>query len=154
MRKPPHFAHASPAVQASSAGLTTDLNALLSDEQSAIMRAEAAGETKDRDQHRDNARSARALIDQTKFPRRDPHDFDATTPAQQRLIDNEAQLALHASRIAQMSSALGAGFSEGLIGPRVYQHHARVIRQARSAWNMLMRSSGSEHPAAPEDDGR
>lgn len=108
-----------------------DLNALLSDEQSAIMRAESATEDHARDEQRDAARHARAMIDLTEFPRRDPHDFDATTPAQQRTIDDASEFDRFNRQITEMDRSLVVGFSEGLVSLKLYQHRARVVRQAR-----------------------
>jgi hypothetical protein len=109
-----------------------DLNLLLAREQGAIMRAEATGEIGVRDEQRALARRARLLIDSTPFPFRKPHDFDAITPAQQRLMDFPEFDDLK-RRVNEMDRALADDFAEGRVGTRwnSFQHRSRVIRQGR-----------------------
>jgi len=123
----------SPKVSGTS-GVTkgTDLNALLFDEQIAIMRAEAATEAHERDGHREAARRARALIDLTEFPGRDSHDSNATTPTQQRATDGAAEVDQAHRRLTEMDRSLAVAFAGGLISLKSYQHRTRVMRQARA----------------------
>ena len=108
-----------------------DLNLLLSDEQIAIMRADVATEAHERDGHCEAARRARTLIDLTEFPRRDPHDFNATTPAQQRATDGAAKFDQSNRRLTEMDRSLAIAFADGLVSVKSYQHRTRVMRQAR-----------------------
>lgn len=111
-------------------GDALDLNALLAKEQGAVMRAEAATEIEGRDEQRELAREARVLIDSTPFPARSPHDFEATTPREQRALEFGEFEALQ-ERVTAMDEALANGLAEGLVSLKSFQHRSRVIRQLR-----------------------
>lgn len=108
-----------------------DLNALLSEEQSAIMRAEAATDVHVRDTERDSARHYRHLIDSTDFPAREPHDFEAIIPAQQRALDFEAEFEELQRCVAAMDRSLALAFADGRVGTRsnTFEHRSRLVRQ-------------------------
>ncbi|AHE54161.1 hypothetical protein [Sphingomonas sanxanigenens] len=131
-----------------------DLNRLLFDEQSAIMRAEAAGESMLRHGHEAAAREYRILIDETPFPLRDPHDFGARR--QQRTAEQDdaaeglgslsvparctdADLAQLRARVVRMESELGQLLANGRIGSRynTYAHRSRLVRQQKQRVSVL-----------------
>ena len=60
-----------------------DLNALLAQEQTAIMTAEATSDVEVRGEQREIAWQARGQVDLTPFPSREPHDFERPSPAAQ-----------------------------------------------------------------------
>lgn len=114
-------------------GSAGDLNKLLAQEQSSIMRAEAATQVEVRDDEREAARRARRAIDLTPFPRRDAHDFDANTPSQRSSIDFTVDFEVLQRRVNEMDRLLAIHFAEG-IGARsnIFEHRSRLIRQTRA----------------------
>jgi len=126
-----------------------DLNALLAEEQTAIMTAEAAGDDRARDEQREIARQARGEVDLTPFPRREPHDFERPLPPACSQSDHSDQFILEFEALKQqveaMDKQLGVQLSEGTIGTKhnVYEHRARLVRQARGRLSVLGEASGA-----------
>ncbi|QEH81205.1 hypothetical protein EIK56_25230 [Sphingomonas sp. C8-2] len=122
-----------------------DLNYLLAHEQKSIMRAEAATQPDVRDSEREAARGARRAIDLTAFPTRDPHDFDAITPAQQRAIDLDSEFEALQRQVVETDRLLAVDFSEGTVGEyyNTFQHRSRLVRQARARLNEVRNRQSS-----------
>ncbi|MGF7149456.1 hypothetical protein FHS96_003107 [Sphingomonas zeicaulis] len=126
-----------------------DLNRLLFEEQSAIMRAEAAGDSILRHAHEDEARDVRSLIDETEFPKRAAHDFEARRRVRGREQDvshrstslsgdaraecTDADLALLQAHCLRMELELSDLVASGRIGRHhnTYEHRSRIVRQQR-----------------------
>jgi len=123
--------------------IAPDLNALLAQEQTAIMAAEAASDDGTRDQQREIARHAREQVDLTPFPRREAHDFTGLSPAEALQSDEPGPFAAEFQALEHhvevMDRELGLRLSEGTIGTRHnnYAHRSRLIRQARSRLDAL-----------------
>lgn len=120
-----------------------DLNALLAQEQTAIMAAEAASDEGGRDQQREIARQTRQQVDLTPFPRREPHDFERLSPTETLSSDEPdsftAEFQALEHHVEAMDRELGLRLSEGTIGIKYnnYAHRSRLIRQARSRLEAL-----------------
>ena len=124
-----------------------DLNALLAQEQTAIMSAEAATEHGIRDEQRKIAKHARKLVDLTAFPSREPHDFEKVPPAESRDPDDFAtEFAALQQHVEAMENDLALRFSEGNIGAKhnTFEHRGRLVRQARGRLNDLRASRPAE----------
>lgn len=140
-----------------------DLNRLLFEEQAAIMRAEAAGDSILRHDHEAAARDYRALIDQTSFPVRDPHDFDArrhrlgveqdeaadrfsSLSARARGQCTDADLARLQAHCLRMELELGQLFASGRMGTRynTYAHRSRLVRQQKQRVSALCSDGPSD----------
>ncbi|MGC6330855.1 hypothetical protein [Rhizorhabdus sp. FW153] len=101
-----------------------DLNMQLAREQAAIMRSEVATDVESRTVHRNMARDARRLIEETAFPLRAPHDFEVGPavggPARTAALD----------MTSRMARRLYDGFAGGFVSPKGFAHRSRVLRQA------------------------
>ena len=132
---PPEAEHDMPDIK-----IVPDLNALLAQEQTAIMSAEAATEHGARDEQRKIARRARKLVDLTPFPSREPHDFgQALSPATGGPDDFAAEFATLQRHVETMEQDLALRFSEGNIGTKhnTFEHRGRLVRQARGRLDQL-----------------
>lgn len=125
----------------------TDLNALLAEEQTAIMSAEAATDPGLRDEQRNIAKRVRDLVDLTPFPPREPHDFDRLVPAEPGPPDNPdgftAEFEALRQHVEKMEHDLALRFSEGKVGRKhnTFEHSSRLVRQARGRLADLGKSS-------------
>lgn len=124
-----------------------DLNALLAQEQTAIMVAETTRDDGVRERQREIAHQARDLANLTPFPWREPHDFDRLPPAQSSGSDEPddfiAEFETLKQAVEAMDRELGVQLSEGTIGTKhnTYQHRSRLVRQARGRLNILREAS-------------
>lgn len=102
-----------------------DLNMQLAREQTAIMQSEVAMGAESRAVHMGTARDARERIEETAFPARAPHDFEAVLSVEgpEAALDARHATALMAKRLHE---ALAAGF----VSPKSFAHRSRVLRQA------------------------
>jgi hypothetical protein len=119
----------------------SDLNALLAQEQTAIMSAEGAIDPGIRHEQREVARQVRTLVDLTPYPSREPHDFERLLPVGARRSDRpdhfSAELEALKQHVENMDKDLARRFSEGQIGPNhnTFGHRSRLVRQARARLN-------------------
>ncbi|WP_165322405.1 hypothetical protein [Rhizorhabdus phycosphaerae] len=102
-----------------------DLNMQLAREQTAIMQSEVAMGAESRAVNMGTARDARERIEETAFPARAPHDFEAVLSVEgpEAALDARHATALMAKRLHE---ALAAGF----VSPKSFAHRSRVLRQA------------------------
>lgn len=124
-----------------------DLNALLAQEQTAIMTAQATSDEEVRDEQREIARQARGQVDLTPFPSREPHDFERPLPAAQsgrlgRMEQVVAEFDALEQQVFAMEKEMGTRYSEGRMGTKhnTYEHRGRLIRQARGRLHDLRAS--------------
>jgi hypothetical protein len=128
-------------------GSGPDLNALLAQEQTAIMTAEATSDEAVRDEQREIARQARGRVDLTPFPSREPHDFERPLPAAQSgrsggMEQVVAEFDALQQQVFAMEKEMGTRYSEGRMGTKhnTYEHRSRLIRQARGRLHDLRAS--------------
>lgn len=102
-----------------------DLNMQLAREQTAIMQSEVAMGAESRAAHMSTARDARERIEETAFPARAPHDFEAALPVDERTAAPDARRAT-----ARMAKRLHEELAAGFVSPKSFAHRSRVLRQA------------------------
>ena len=125
----PHSAHA--FVTSSPPPFSSgDLNALLAQEQTAIMRAEAAISAVGHEGHRLEALRLRHLVNLTPYPDRAAHDFTQGRAFARSKGDGDLETLRQ--RVEQNELLLAVQFSQGDVHGKAFQHRSRVLRQERA----------------------
>lgn len=126
------FPHSNHAVVTSSPppSYSDDLNALLAQEQTAIMRAEAATSAAGHEGHRLEALRLRHLVDLTPYPDRAAHDF--TRERAFARCEGDSELETLKKRVERNEKLLATQFSQGGVTGKTFQHRSRVLRQDRA----------------------